>query len=84
MNTHFTQTTAPVNNTEYANRKQGGHKCEYIPEPDPSPYKDTGCYGVAVDDCWEADDGTFITDNGVYSNRVNFCPFCGTKAPTQI
>lgn len=70
-------------------KKEGGHKCEYIPEPSPysvnsPPLKETQGYGCAVTICWEAEDGTLVADNGEYLNRVNFCPFCGAKAPTQI
>lgn len=34
--------------------------------------------------CFENEDGTFIVDiNGEYTDVVNFCPFCGKKAPVQ-
>ena len=39
-------------------------------------------YGHAVLWCAEDDDGHFWAENGEYSNQVNFCPFCGEKAPT--
>jgi hypothetical protein len=51
----------------------------------PSPNEDTSNgYGPAVDVCYERPDGTFRLSNGEYSSRVNYCPYCGTKAPTQI
>lgn len=40
-------------------------------------------YGDAILDCTENEKGEFWVDNGEYSSRVNFCPYCGEKAPTQ-
>jgi hypothetical protein len=37
-------------------------------------------YGSAIDQCREFEDGTLWVDNDEYSNRVNFCPYCGYRA----
>jgi hypothetical protein len=52
------------------------HDCELD-----SPEK---AYGDAVTWCLEEKDGTFWVGNGEYSSQVNYCPVCGTKAPTQV
>lgn len=80
--TDYTMTTAPISNTKYLNKKQNGHRCESIATG--MGMLEVGGYGEAVCDCWEGEDGTFVADNGEYANRVNYCPFCGAKAPTQI
>ncbi len=41
-------------------------------------------YGVAIDDCFEDQDGYLYAGNGEYGSQVNFCPMCGHKAPKQI
>lgn len=41
-------------------------------------------YGEAVDCCHEREDGTFWAGNDEYGSQVNFCPFCGAKAPKQV
>lgn len=41
-------------------------------------------YGSAIVDCVENSDGTFWVENGEYASRVNYCPYCGMKAPNQI
>lgn len=41
-------------------------------------------YGNAIDLCEEHEDGTFWAGNSEYGSQVNFCPFCGQKAPVQI
>lgn len=41
-------------------------------------------YGPAVDCCNEDDDGVLIAENGEYGTVVNYCPFCGYKAPKSI
>lgn len=41
-------------------------------------------YGEAVTTCTEGEAGEFWVGNGEYGSRVNFCPFCGEKAPSQI
>ena len=43
-----------------------------------------GMWGNAIECCEENEKGEFWVDNGEYSSRVNFCPYCGTKAPAQI
>ena len=53
------------------------HACEA------SEDTETGEYGFAVDQCWEEDDGRFWASNGEYANVVDFCPFCGAKAPQK-
>ncbi len=51
-------------------------------------------YGDAINECWEAPlhgqeklpkdlSGTFWVGNGEYWSQVNFCPYCGAKAPVQ-
>jgi hypothetical protein len=37
-------------------------------------------YGSAADTCAERPDGSLWIDNGEYSTRVNYCPFCGFEA----
>ncbi|KKM86038.1 hypothetical protein LCGC14_1283020 [marine sediment metagenome] len=41
-------------------------------------------YGPAIDVCIEEENGKYWVDNDEYSSQVNYCPFCGSKAPTQI
>ena len=41
-------------------------------------------YGIAMDICYEKDDGTFWVSNGEYASQVNYCPVCGAKAPKQV
>ena len=41
-------------------------------------------YGSAVDICTENDKGELWVSNLEYSSRVNFCPFCGYRAPSQV
>jgi hypothetical protein len=41
-------------------------------------------YGIAMDICYEKDDGTFWVSNGEYASQVNYCPVCGSKAPKQV
>ena len=43
-----------------------------------------GRYGSAIDQCCEWPNGEFWVNNGEYSNQVNFCPWCGAKAPVRI
>lgn len=59
------------------------HVCE------PHYAKDKGNiagYGEAITVCYETEQaiGEFWAANGEYASRVNFCPFCGEKAPSQI
>ena len=63
------------------------HKCEpgYDREGDADgPIFAGGRNGSAVELCIEHDQGEFWVDNGEYSTRVNYCPFCGAKAPAQV
>lgn len=41
-------------------------------------------YGIAMDICYEKNDGTFWVSNGEYASQVNYCPVCGAKAPKQV
>lgn len=38
-------------------------------------------YGIAIYYCIEDLKGHFWVGNKEYTNQVNFCPFCGQKAP---
>mgnify|MGYP001578585685 FL=1 len=38
----------------------------------------------AIDYCMEDEHGHFDVSNDEYGSYVNFCPFCGEKAPTPI
>ena len=40
--------------------------------------------GIAIDLCYEDEAGQLWVENGEYGNRVNYCPFCGYKAPQQM
>lgn len=40
--------------------------------------------GPALDECTEDEKGFFYVTNGEYLSYVNFCPYCGEKAPKQI
>lgn len=57
------------------------HRCE--PEYAENKENMDG-YGEAVTSCIETDIGEFWVGNGEYGSRVNYCPFCGEKAPVQI
>lgn len=50
-----------------------------------SQIKDQSGYGEAIETIYESDDGEMIavSENGEYSSRINFCPFCGKAAKTQ-
>ena len=41
-------------------------------------------FDIAVDFCWEHDNGTLWVTNSEYESQVNYCPFCGYKALSQI
>ena len=56
--------------------KDNGHTCSY--------YVPGINYGPAIDVCVEDERGKYWVDNDEYSSQVNYCPFCGSKAPTQI
>lgn len=42
-----------------------------------------GQWGLALDTCHNKGDDLFV-GNGEYSNRVQFCPFCGTESKTRV
>lgn len=41
-------------------------------------------WASAILECNENDAGEFRAGNDEYLAQVNFCPYCGAKAPTQI
>lgn len=41
-------------------------------------------YGGALNECREDDQGRLWVSNGEYASAVNFCPYCGYKASTQV
>jgi len=41
-------------------------------------------YGAAITECTEDARGRLWCSNDEYMTRVNFCPFCGYKAPRQV
>lgn len=43
-----------------------------------------GMYGIAIDKCWESDDGILWVDNDEYCSQVNYCPYCGYQAKIKI
>jgi len=43
----------------------------------------SACYGSAVTGIVLSEDGEMWIGNGEYESRVNFCPVCGLKAPSQ-
>jgi hypothetical protein len=49
------------------------HRCEDIDAP-------ARLYGEAISECYE-EDGIFWVGNREYETAVNYCPFCGMKAP---
>ena len=55
------------------------HNCDYEYKGIP-----TEAYGMAADLCTEDDNGKFWISNGEYCNQVNYCPFCGVKAPVPV
>jgi hypothetical protein len=57
------------------------HRCN----PSWACYEDAyqEAYGTAIDHCVERD-GQFWVGNGEYGSRVNYCPYCGAKAPSQV
>ena len=61
---------------EHTANKPGGHNCAWR--------SDHSAHGVAVDSCSEDIGGHFWVGNDEYVNMVNFCPLCGTKAPTPL
>lgn len=63
----------------------GLHKCEpgYHLVKDRFVFQSRG-YGAAVESCVEDTEGRLWCDNSEYGTQVNFCPFCGYKAPQQV
>ena len=60
------------------------HRCEI---PNELYNKDIeGKYnnGNAVEYCYEDENDNLVASNGEYSNKVNFCPFCGYKSKKFI
>lgn len=51
------------------------HNCECL-------LPQTGC-GQAITICFQRH-GELFVDNGEYESQVNYCPFCGVKAPLQF
>lgn len=41
-------------------------------------------HGPAIDECRLDEDGHLVAGNDEYSSFVNFCPFCGARAPKGI
>ncbi len=41
-------------------------------------------YGPAIIYCMETDTGHFLCGGEEYESEVNYCPYCGAKAPTQV
>jgi hypothetical protein len=41
-------------------------------------------WGIAIDECYENNREEFWVTNGEYGSQVNYCPYCGAKAPVQI
>ncbi len=44
-----------------------------------------GLNGPAIFQCWASRAGMFwVASDDELISRVNFCPFCGEKAPSQV
>ena len=41
-------------------------------------------YGPAISYCRENWEGQYWVGNDEYNSQVNFCPYCGKKAPVQV
>ena len=63
--------------------KQDKHWCEPGFENGKYIFKSDG-FGAAIIYCGEIDDGILQCGNGEYETRVNYCPFCGYKAKSQV
>ena len=48
------------------------------------PEFDMGIYGMAIIFCFEVPSGYLFVTNGEYSNKVNYCPWCGYEAKRKI
>lgn len=57
--------------------KKEDHECPAITTPDLD-------YGPAITEILESEDGEFWATNGEYTSQINYCPWCGLKAPKQI
>lgn len=47
-------------------------------------YLPVGGYGAAVTCCVEDEEGKLWVANGEYESQVNYCPYCGFRASTQV
>ena len=52
------------------------HYCELICK--------SHCYGAAIDECYQDQDGYLFVSNGEYGSQVNFCPVCGYEAIKKV
>lgn len=61
------------------------HECSpgYDWQKEKKVFPESG-YGSPGWHCAEHEDGTLWLDNEEYGVRVNFCPFCGFEAKSQI
>jgi hypothetical protein len=61
------------------------HRCE-LPDAwfNRSGGRIAGKNGPAISECYETEDGTLWVSNGHTSSRVNFCPFCGVAADSDM
>jgi hypothetical protein len=68
---------------EAQTEKQRGirHRCEYKNARNIENHRG---YGEAITTCFEEANGEFWVRNDVEASRVNFCPYCGEKAPSQL
>lgn len=41
-------------------------------------------WGPAIEQCESDEQGRFWVDNFEYASQVNYCPFCGAKAPVPV
>jgi len=58
------------------------HRCAgWLPAP---PLRNGGESGGAVEECFENENGQLWVSNGEYCSQVNYCPYCGFKAPRQV
>ena len=48
------------------------------------PIPEHRCDSPSGDGFCEEQGGVWVTGNGGYVFQVNFCPFCGAKAPKQV
>jgi hypothetical protein len=58
--------------------KTGGHGCKLPASADYCNWEH------AIEECWEASDGTLWATGGEYGSQVNYCPVCGYRAERQI